>query len=207
MGKPEVTTELSEEKHRKRAAVETILRVTNHRTKKKPCHRRRRLWEQPPKITISIGDPIPYYQLELMDEIIKKAKLRRLTTLHQEAKPVPQKQNLAQPEVNKPRRHIIHKAIKWQKMLETGEIKSQSEIAKKEGLTRARVTQIMNLLKLPPHWTQFLLKLNDAKEICKYSERKLRNYHYPCSLCPIKKEYQERTEFGTLSSCSQPNTD
>lgn len=45
--------------------------------------------------------------------------------------------------VDKPQ-HIIHKAISWQKMLEDAGVESLSEIAKKEGLTRARVTQIMN---------------------------------------------------------------
>jgi hypothetical protein len=80
--------------------------------------------------------------------------------------------------VNKPQ-HIIHKAIDWEKMLDDGEVESLSEIAEKEGLTRARVTQIMNLLKLPPDWKDFLLGLNDHndhKEIRKYSERTLRNY-------------------------------
>jgi hypothetical protein len=77
---------------------------------------------------------------------------------------------------NKPR-HSIHKAIGWGKILDDGEVESLSEIAGKEGLTRARVTQIMNLLKLPSEWKIFLLKLNDPKEIRKYSERRLRNYY------------------------------
>jgi hypothetical protein len=54
-------------------------------------------------------------------------------------------------------------------------VKSFNEIAKKEGLTRARVTQIMNLLKLPSDFQQYLLRLDDPEEIRKYSERKLRN--------------------------------
>jgi hypothetical protein len=40
--------------------------------------------------------------------------------------------------------------------------------------TRARVTQIMNLLKLSAEMQVFLLGLNDAKQVRKYSERKLR---------------------------------
>jgi len=71
--------------------------------------------------------------------------------------------------------HIIHKAVKWKKMIDDGTISSMSEIAKKEGLTRARVTQIMNLLKLPTEMQEFLLGLDDPKEIRKFSERKLRN--------------------------------
>jgi hypothetical protein len=78
--------------------------------------------------------------------------------------------------VNKPQ-HIIHKAMAWEKMLNNGEVFSLSEIAEKEGLTRARVTQIMNLLKLTPDWKNFLLGLTDPKEIRRYSERRLRNYY------------------------------
>jgi len=61
-------------------------------------------------------------------------------------------------------------------MLNDGSATSCSEIAKMEGLTRARVIQIMNLLKLPPEWKAFLSGLDDPEDIRKYSERKLRNY-------------------------------
>ena len=42
--------------------------------------------------------------------------------------------------VNIPQKHIIHKAIKWQKMLDDGIVTSLNEIAKRERLSRARVT-------------------------------------------------------------------
>lgn len=55
-------------------------------------------------------------------------------------------------------------------MLDDGDVGLFSEIAGKEGgLTRASVTQIMNLLKLPPEWKDFLLGLMDLKEIRRYS--------------------------------------
>ena len=50
-----------------------------------------------------------------------------------------------------------------------------SENAKKEDLTRARVTQIMNLLRLPAKYKDFLLGLDDPKYIRKYPEKKLRD--------------------------------
>ena len=62
-------------------------------------------------------------------------------------------------------------------MLNDGEVESLSKIAKKEGLTRAMVTQIMNILKLPAEMEDFLLGLDDAKQIRKYSESKLRGYN------------------------------
>ncbi|MFC1856484.1 hypothetical protein ACFL9U_00465 [Thermodesulfobacteriota bacterium] len=84
-----------------------------------------------------------------------------------------------------PKKHIIHKAIKWEKMLNDGAVESLSQIAKKEGLTRARITQIMNLLKLPADLREFLIGLNDPKEIRKYSERKIRKVQ-PDSLAELR---------------------
>lgn len=78
--------------------------------------------------------------------------------------------------MKRPQKHIIHKAMLWRKMLDEGRVKSLSEVAQKEGMTRARVTQIMNLLKLPVEWQGFLAGLDDPKEIRKYSERRLRNW-------------------------------
>ncbi|MBC8434038.1 MAG: hypothetical protein H8D96_19180 [Desulfobacterales bacterium] len=84
-----------------------------------------------------------------------------------------------------PKKHIIHKAIKWETMLDDGAVESLSQIAKKEGLTRARITQIMNLLKLPSDLREFLVGLNDPKEIRKYSERKIRKVQ-PDSLAELR---------------------
>jgi hypothetical protein len=64
--------------------------------------------------------------------------------------------------------------MKWKKMLDDGTARSMSEIARIEGLTRARVTQIMNLLKLPTEMQVFLLELDNAKQVRKYTERRLR---------------------------------
>ena len=60
-------------------------------------------------------------------------------------------------------------------MLDEGEVSSLAQIAKIEGLTRARVTQVMNLLKLPAEVKEFLNGLQDPVEIRRYSERRLRN--------------------------------
>jgi len=73
----------------------------------------------------------------------------------------------------KPKKHAINKAIKWQKMLDSGLVNSRSEIARAEGLTPARVTQVMNLLKLPREVKNFLTRLRDPKDMRKYSVRKL----------------------------------
>ena len=42
---------------------------------------------------------------------------------------------------------------------------TMSELAKEEGITRARMTQIMNLLKLAPEIREYIRNLNDPEEI------------------------------------------
>ena len=51
---------------------------------------------------------------------------------------------------------------------------SLSQIVNVNGLIKARVTQIMNLLKLPANVKGFLASLQDPMEIQRYSERRLR---------------------------------
>src|SRR4051794_4080092 len=41
----------------------------------------------------------------------------------------------------------LKRAIEWQRQLDSGEVRSRAAIARREGLTRARVTQIMNMLR------------------------------------------------------------
>jgi hypothetical protein len=48
----------------------------------------------------------------------------------------------------------LARALEWQRQLDAGEIESRSAIARRERLTRARVTQIMNRLRDRPRSTQ-----------------------------------------------------
>lgn len=91
-------------------------------------------------------------------------------------KTIPKKEKIVK---EGPKKHVIHKAISWQKMLNDGVVGSLREIAVKEGLTRARVTQVMNLIKLPDKTKRFLLGLEDPIEIRNHSERKLRRGFSP----------------------------
>ena len=72
--------------------------------------------------------------------------------------------------------HVIHTAVRWKASLESGQMLSLSQIARREGLSRARVTQIMNLLKLSSDLRKFVLGLDDPEEIRRYSERRLRGF-------------------------------
>jgi len=58
---------------------------------------------------------------------------------------------------------LLRKAIEWKSLLESGKIASQAEIASREGVTRARVTQMMmGLLRLAPEIQQRILSLPEG---------------------------------------------
>jgi len=69
---------------------------------------------------------------------------------------------------------LLRKAIKWKGLLESGRIPSQAEIARQEGLTRARVTQILSLLSLSPKIQEYILSMPDMVEMPSVTERSLR---------------------------------
>jgi hypothetical protein len=52
---------------------------------------------------------------------------------------------------------LLRKAIEWKTLLESGQIATQADIACQEGITRARVTQILGLLRLAPEIQEKIL--------------------------------------------------
>ena len=64
--------------------------------------------------------------------------------------------------------------VKWQALLESGEATSQAEVARREGPTRARVTQVMGLLRLAPEIQQHILSMPDMVGRPSITERALR---------------------------------
>ena len=69
---------------------------------------------------------------------------------------------------------LLRKAIEWQALLESGEATSQAEVARREGLTRARVTQVMGMLRLAPEIQQHILSMPDMVRRPSITERALR---------------------------------
>ena len=59
-------------------------------------------------------------------------------------------------------------------MIDSGEVKNQAELARIKGLSRARVTQILNLLKLDKRIIDNLEQMGDPMERKVMSERELR---------------------------------
>ena len=71
-------------------------------------------------------------------------------------------------------RNPIFLAREWKKMLQSGECASQTDLARKLGVSRARVNQMLRLLKLPPDIQQSVIKMGDPLSSRKITERKLR---------------------------------
>jgi hypothetical protein len=76
--------------------------------------------------------------------------------------------------------------MRYQKLLGDPFIKSQLDIARELGITRARVSQVMALLNLAPEIQRELLALQDQKAIRFFSKRRLR------PLLTIKDPYLRR---------------
>lgn len=80
------------------------------------------------------------------------------------------------PPVRLPRiTRLVALAIKFQDMVDRGEVQDYADIARLGYVTRARMTQIMNLLLLAPCIQEALLDLQPAAAHCFFTERELRN--------------------------------
>lgn len=75
-------------------------------------------------------------------------------------------------------------------MIESGKVKNQSELARKFVVSRVRIHQILNLLKLNPLVIQELEKHEDPLKAKIITERTLRTY--------VNKSSQEQIELVNL---------
>ena len=70
---------------------------------------------------------------------------------------------------------LLRKAQKWRRQLDTGEVSTQAEIARREGITRARVTQVMGMLRLAPRIQDHLLGMEPVAGRQPITEHALRS--------------------------------
>jgi hypothetical protein len=70
--------------------------------------------------------------------------------------------------------HAIHIALDWKARLAADRRLTMAQIARQQRLSRARVTQIMNLMRLPPAIIKELRMIATLKEARRFSERALR---------------------------------
>jgi hypothetical protein len=71
-------------------------------------------------------------------------------------------------------RNPIHLAKEYKEMIDSGEVRNQAELARIKGISRARVTQILNLLKLDKSIIDNLEQIGDPMNKKVISERELR---------------------------------
>ena len=69
---------------------------------------------------------------------------------------------------------LLRKAVEWKALLESGKVASQVDIARQEGITRARVTQVMGMLRLAPEIQQQILSMPEIARRPPVTERSLR---------------------------------
>jgi hypothetical protein len=89
---------------------------------------------------------------------------------------------------------LLRKALEWQALLESGEALNQADIARREGITRARVTQVMGLLRLAPEIQQQVLSLPDMVRRPAITERALR------PIAQLEKATDQKAKFQELVS-------
>lgn len=87
---------------------------------------------------------------------------------------------------------LLRKAIEWQTLLESGKIANQAEIARREGITRGRVTQVMGMVRLAPEIQEKILTPAGTFHSRPVTERMLR------PIGAIANQHEQLQEFNRL---------
>ncbi len=106
----------------------------------------------------------PRGEVEIMAPFRQKLRVRSA------ARPM-----VPRPEAEKPGRvrHPILDVLKWQAKLESGEYRNRAELARKLGVSRAAVTQVLRMLSLTPEIREFLSNLKTPAEMRHFSARRM----------------------------------
>ena len=75
-------------------------------------------------------------------------------------------------------RNPIYLAREYRELIDSGKVKNQAELARKIGISRARVTQILNLLKLDKNIINNFEQIGEPMDRKVVSERELRKIIY-----------------------------
>ena len=87
----------------------------------------------------------------------------------------------------------LHEARRYASIIKSDPaVRTQADLAREMGVTRVRITQVMNLLRLAPEVQDRLLGLEDPKEVQFFSERRLR------PLIPIEDPRRQLREFQKM---------
>jgi len=96
--------------------------------------------------------------------------------------------------VKKPNTNWYAKALIYKRMLDNRVVASKAELARKEGISRARITQILNLFNLAPEIRNHLNYIADRKDLKILTERRLRE------ITKIKDHLQQIRKFRELTN-------
>ncbi|HPF35463.1 MAG TPA: hypothetical protein PLH84_08575 [Candidatus Krumholzibacteria bacterium] len=91
---------------------------------------------------------------------------------------------------------LLRMAQEWRRQIDAGEVENQAEIARREGITRARVSQVVSLLRLAPQIQDHILSLPDQAQRSVLSERALR------PIAQLKDQSIQTTRFQELVDLS-----
>jgi len=86
---------------------------------------------------------------------------------------------------------FLRKALGWQALLASGEAKNQAAIARREGISRVRVTQVMWMLRLAPEIQEHVLSMPETIRRQAISERALRPIAQLEDITDQKARFQE----------------
>jgi len=96
-------------------------------------------------------------------------------------------------------KRLLEKAIEWKGLLDSGKVRNKAEIARQEGFSRARVTQIMKLLALAPEIQNYILSLPETSRRPAITERSLRHITRLENHVEQKKVFLALFDFNALS--------
>ena len=88
---------------------------------------------------------------------------------------------------------LLRRAIEWRRQIDAREVRNQADIARREGITRARVTQVIGMLRLGPEIQNYLLSIPDTVQRPAITERALRSIEAIADHAGQLRELQNRS--------------
>lgn len=92
----------------------------------------------------------------------------------------------------------LTRARDWQRMIDAGEVKNAAQIARDHNVTRARVSQVMTLLRLAPEIVEYIDDLDGSEGCLHLTERKVR------AIALLEDHAAQRAAFGKLVGVTIP---
>lgn len=126
-------------------------------------------------VEVALG-PNPAFQGGSMDRLSRRVPpgqvVNAVPASRRNARPPKAPKTVGPPRIVK----TLHKAIEWRRQLDADEVPNQAAVARREGITRARVTQVLSPLRLPLDVRTRLLAMRGSPQRSGLSEHTLRRF-------------------------------